>query len=112
MGQGWGYKKDPNNPLMTLKDAKGQPIIDPTADVRMLPQGAGYLYLRKAVRKLVDLFRPYCETLILVGHIKEKTIQNNGTEQSEMTIDLAGKLGDIICGEADAIGYNICPFIK
>lgn len=24
---------------------------------------------------------------------------------SEMTVDLAGKLGDIICGEADAIGY-------
>lgn len=22
-----------------------------------------------------------------------------------MTVDLAGKLGDIICGEADAIGY-------
>lgn len=24
---------------------------------------------------------------------------------SEMSVDLAGKLGDIICGEADAIGY-------
>ena len=24
---------------------------------------------------------------------------------SEMAVDLAGKLGDIICGEADAIGY-------
>lgn len=64
-----------------------------------------YLYLRQAVRELVDMFKPYCETLILVGHVKDKQIQKNGEEMSEMSVDLAGKLGDIICGEADAIGY-------
>jgi hypothetical protein len=31
-------------------------------------------------------------------------INRNGTEMSEMAVDLACKLGDIICGEADAIG--------
>lgn len=50
------------------------------------------------------MFKPFCETLILVGHVKDKQIQKDGTEMNEMSIDLAGKLADIICGEADAIG--------
>lgn len=105
LGQSWGLLKDPKNPLMNAKDKNGKSIPDPKADVRMLPNGAGYLYLRQAVRELVDMFKPYCETLILVGHVKDKQIQKNGEEMSEMSVDLAGKLGDIICGEADAIGY-------
>ena len=103
MGQGWGM----------LKDAKGMPakapktgrfMPDPKADVRMLPQGSGYLYMRKAIRKLIDMFKPLCETLILVTHVKDKQIKKDGQEMSEMAVDLAGKTADIICGEADAIG--------
>ena len=105
MGQAWGLLKDPNNPMMNAKDKNGKTIPDPKADVRILPNGAGYLYLRQAVRELVDMFKPYCETLILIAHVKDKQIQKNGQEMSEMSVDLAGKLGDIICGEADAIGY-------
>ena len=73
--------------------------------VRLLPNGAGYLYLRQAIRKMIDMFKPLCETLILVAHVKDKQIKKDGEEMSEMSVDLAGKLGDIICGEADAIGY-------
>lgn len=54
---------------------------------------------------MIDIFKPQCETLILVAHTKDKQIKVDGEEQSEMAVDLAGKLGDIICGEADAIGY-------
>lgn len=74
-------------------------------DVRTLPNGSGYMYLRQAVRKVVDLFKDLCDTLILVAHVKEKMINKEGEELSEMSIDLTGKLGDILCGEADAIGY-------
>lgn len=104
MGAGWGM----------LKDARGLPVKDPTtgkfvpdpkADVRQLPNGAGYLYMRQAVRKLIDIFKPLCESLILVCHIKDKQIKKNGEELSEMAVDLAGKTGDIVCGEADAVGY-------
>lgn len=105
VGANWGMLKDPKNPLMNAKDKNGKPIPDPKADVRLLPNGAGYLYLRKAVKELIDLFKPFCETLILVAHVKDKQIQKNGEEMSEMSVDLAGKLGDIVCGEADAIGY-------
>ena len=74
-------------------------------DVRLLPQGGGYLYLREAVKKVIYMFRDLCDSLILVAHVKEKMINKEGEELSEMSIDLAGKLGDILCGEADAIGY-------
>lgn len=89
LGASWGLLKDPKNPLLNAKDKNGKPIPDPNADVRLLPQGAGYLYLRKAVRELIDMFKPFCETLILVGHVKDKQIQKNGTEMNEMSIDLA-----------------------
>lgn len=95
MGQNWGYIVNPKT---------GKKEEDPKADVRLLPNGSGYLYLRNAVRKMVDIFKPLCETLILVAHVKDKQIKKDGQEMSEMSVDLAGKLGDIICGEADAIG--------
>lgn len=103
MGKLWGYKKDNIGNL--LKDENGNPVDDPKADIRLLPEGGGYLYLRKAVKELIDMFKPLCETLILVAHVKDKQIKKNGEQQSEMQVDLAGKLSDIICGEADAIGY-------
>lgn len=66
MGQGWGKIKDPKT---------GKFEIDPKADVRLLPNGAGYLYLRQAIRKMIDMFKPLCETLILVAHVKDKQIK-------------------------------------
>lgn len=74
-------------------------------DIRTLPNGSGYMYIRQAVRKVIDMFRTLCETLILVAHTKDRQINIEGQEMNEMTLDLTGKLGDILCGEADAIGY-------
>lgn len=74
-------------------------------DIRTLPNGSGYLYLRQAVKKVIDMFRGLCKTLILVAHTKDKQINFEGQEVNEMTLDLTGRLGDILCGEADAIGY-------
>lgn len=103
MGQSWGYLKDKIGNI--LQDANGKNIIDPKADVRLLPNGAGYLYMRKALKEMVTMFTPLCDTLILVCHVKDKQIKKNDTETTEMLVDLAGKVGDLICGEADAIGY-------
>lgn len=89
MGQGWGKIKD-------LKTGKSE--IDPKADVRLLPNGAGYLYLRQAIRKMIDMFKPLCETLILVAHVKDKQIKKNGEEMSEMSI--------IKATEAYVSGFN------
>ena len=74
-------------------------------DIRTLPNGSGYMYLRQAVRKVIDMFRELCDEFILVGHVKDVQIEQNGEELSQMALDLVGKLGSIVCGEADAVGY-------
>lgn len=74
-------------------------------DVRTLPNGSGYMYLQQAVRTVIDMFRDLCDNFILIGHLKDKMINKEGEELSEMSLDLVGKLANIICGEADAVGY-------
>lgn len=102
MGKDWGMLRDKDNNVIR-RDSK--PVPDPKADVRLLPNGSGYLYLRNALKEVIHMFQPYCDTLILVCHVKDKQIQMNGAESTELVVDLAGKLGDIICGEADAVGF-------
>lgn len=102
MGSTWGMLRDKNNNVIK-KDGKSVP--DPKADVRTLPNGSGYFYLRNALKEVIHMFQPLCETLILVCHVKDKQVQLNGEESSKLVVDLAGKLGDIICGEADAVGF-------
>lgn len=95
MGTNWQMVKNPKTGLL-------EP--NPKADVRTLPNGSGYLYMRLAIKKMIDIFKPLCETLILICHVKDKQIRKDAQEISELSLDLAGKTGDIISGEADAIG--------
>lgn len=74
-------------------------------DVRMLPNGGGWFYVREAVKKTLEMFQGLCDEFLLVGHTKDKMINKEGKELSEMQLDLAGRLSDIICGLADAVGY-------
>lgn len=37
-------------------------------DVRQLPNGSGYLYLREAVKKVIFMFKELCDNFILIGH--------------------------------------------
>ena len=89
-----------------IKTPDGRLIDDPSADVRTLPNGSGYTYTRMAVSNAIRMFKPLCNTLILIAHVKDKLINKDGQDMNEMAIDLAGKLGDILCGEADAIGFT------
>lgn len=74
-------------------------------DVRKLPNGAGYMYLREAFFQAVDWFKPYCEYLILVGHANATMINKEGKELSEMDLDLSGKLKRLVAADSDALGY-------
>lgn len=74
-------------------------------DVTTLPRGAGYKYLRDAVKKVIDMFKELCDEFILVGHVKDSITEKDGSEVSAREIDLVGKLGKIVCGMADAVGY-------
>lgn len=74
-------------------------------DVTTIPRGAGYKYLRDAVKKVIDMFKELCDEFILVGHVKDSITEKDGEEINAKEIDLVGKLGKIICGMADAVGY-------
>ena len=74
-------------------------------DVTTLPRGAGYKYLRDAVKKVIDMFKDLCDEFILIGHVKDSIIEKDGGEVTAKEIDLVGKLGKIICGLSDAVGY-------
>lgn len=74
-------------------------------DVTTLPRGAGYKYLRDAVKKVIDMFKDLCDEFILVGHVKDSITEKDGEEVNAKEIDLVGKLGKIVCGMADAVGY-------
>lgn len=75
------------------------------SDVTTLPNGAGYLWVRKAFISIMNTLRPLFKYVILLGHTKDKNINKDGKELSENTLDLTGKLERIISAEADALGY-------
>ena len=74
-------------------------------DVTTLARGAGYKYLRDAVKKVIDMFKDLCDEFILIGHVKDSLTDKEGQEINAKEIDLVGKLGKIVCGMADAVGY-------
>lgn len=74
-------------------------------DVTTLPKGGGYKYLRDAVKKVIDMFKDLCDEFILIGHVKDSITEKEGQEVNAKEIDLIGKLGRIVCGLADAVGY-------
>lgn len=87
------YKKDPKG-----VNFKGKSVLE-------LPMGAGYLYLRQAFKKWIDYVSDLAEHIILVGHLKEKIIEKQGKEVVAKDLSLTGKIREITCANADAIGY-------
>jgi hypothetical protein len=46
-----------------------------------------------------------CDTLIILGHVKDKLVDKDGKEMTERGLDLTGKSASILCSQVDAIGY-------
>jgi len=80
------------------KDNKGISVLS-------LPNGAGYLYLRIAFKRWIDRLNLLADHVILVGHLKDKMLDKKGKEVSSKDLDLTGKIKQITCANADAIGY-------
>lgn len=74
-------------------------------DVTTLPQGAGYRYTRLALSSIINELEEICDTLIILGHTKDKLVEVNGEEINERSLDLTGKMAAILCSKVDAIGY-------
>ena len=80
------------------KDKKGISVLS-------LPNGAGYLYLRMSYKRWIERLGHLADHIILVGHLKDKFIEKKGKEVSSKDLDLTGKIKQITCANADAIGY-------
>ncbi len=76
-----------------------------TGNILALPNGAGYGYLREAFETVYNSFHGLSHCLILSGHIKKASITKEGKELGAKDLDLTGKLKQITCADADAIGY-------
>lgn len=73
-------------------------------NVLTLPNGAGYLYLREAMEKMVAFLNTLADRVIYLGHIKVKSIEKNGKEVSAADLDLTGKIKSQLSADVDAIG--------
>lgn len=74
-------------------------------DVRTLPKGAGYLYMREAFFQVVDYLSGLAHNIIFLGHLSDKMIEKNGEELSAKELDLTGKIKSLMGADADAIAY-------
>lgn len=74
-------------------------------DVTTLPNGAGYKYTRDALSTVLNELGEICETLIILGHVKDRLIEREGKEMPERGLALTGKSSSILCSQVDAVGY-------
>jgi|TARA_R110000851_G_scaffold197269_2_gene348327 hypothetical protein len=74
-------------------------------DVTTLPNGAGYRFTRLALSTVINQIERVCDTLIILGHVKDKLVEKDGKEMNERGLDLTGKMPAILCSKVDAIGY-------
>jgi len=78
---------------------------NPGMSILSLPNGAGYLYLRMAYKRWLDRLNTLADHVILVGHLKDKMLEKKGKEVAVKDLDLTGKIKQITCANADAVGY-------
>lgn len=76
-----------------------------TGDILALPNGAGYGYLRQAMNKMANVFAELFDTVIYIGHLKEKIVEKDDKEVTSKDLALTGKLATIFAANVDAMGY-------
>jgi hypothetical protein len=70
-----------------------------------LPKGAGYFWLRQAFFRIFNVLSKLAPNVILVGHIKETSVEKQGKEVDSKDINLTGKIKQMVAAKCDAIGY-------
>jgi hypothetical protein len=69
-----------------------------------LPKGGGYYYLRNCFNEFFNDLCSCAKYTVFAAHIKDKFINVDGKEVSAADLDLTGKIRNITCASADAIG--------
>lgn len=77
-------------------------------DITTLEWGAGWGYLREALKQIVKQLVPFGKYIIFTAHTGDKYIKKKGEELTVKTVDLPGKLKNIFAVSSDAI----CTFYR
>lgn len=93
-----------NSIAVTLYNADNKKQKPLSWDIDKLDYGKGYVYKRDAMKKVVAFFKKYCKCLILVGHVKDAVLDTSSGQISTKSIDLDGKLKNIMALKTDALG--------
>ena len=76
------------------------------ASIADLTFGKGYALAREKVMNTINAFRDCCDHLIIVGHRKVARAVIDGKALVEPeSLDITGKLKNLIMSDCDAIGY-------
>ena len=70
-----------------------------------LPFGKGFGLVRERVMNNIKKLRSLCDHLIIIGHRKTASPIDNSTAIEPESLDLSGKLKNMVMAHADAIGY-------
>ena len=70
-----------------------------------VPYGAGYGLHREKIMTFMKTLRTVCPRVILIGHRKRAIIGDTSIEVQVTSLDLMGKLKNLVSAESDAVGY-------
>ncbi len=78
--------------------------------VLMLPDGAGYAWLRKVFEARLNIIKQLAEEVIVICHLKDMVRDDklkavNAGEVSQANVDLVGKNKKAVCAQFDSIGF-------
>lgn len=70
-----------------------------------IPYGGGYAQVRDGVMKMVNRLKTLSDHIILIGHRKKTLIGSDSVEVNTSSLDLSGKLKNLVMADSDAIGF-------
>lgn len=107
----FNYMRKPQGKSFNVNPSTGQRYSkdDPQFDtVHSIAQGFGYRYSRDVMVDWFEKLRGTGKTIILIAHVKDKFITSKtGEVIQSIDINLTGKVKDIYCARADAIGMLV-----
>ena len=70
-----------------------------------IPYGGGYAQVRDRVITLINRLKMLAPQVILIGHRKKTLIGSDSVEVNTSSLDLSGKLKNLVMADSDAIGF-------
>ena len=74
-------------------------------DIADLPYGKGYGMVRERTMNNIRKLQSLCSKTIIVGHRKTAAAVDNSTAVEPESLDLSGKLKNMLMAQSDAVGY-------